>query len=484
MSLLLCFLSLRLSVYATAGDVERYLADAANRARVEQAFRRLHVSRVFLEGRRGDEYVAPEVLAELRKYFESRGIAAAGGIATVPGKRFGERQNTALGWLNWESEKTRRDVAGFFHENAAVFDTLIVDDFYCTADTSPASEKARAGREWGAYRQDLLLGLVKPLMRRPGVRLIVKYPQWYDRFHLFGYDPARLSPLFDGVWCGTEVRNPETRRMGHTQPTQGYMNFRWISSVTNGRLEGAWFDHIECTAQNFLDQAWQSVLAGARELTLFHLGDVVEGHPGHALLEAAWPEMARAAERIRGKRLEGVAYYKPTGSDPADNMYLMDYMGMLGLPVVPAAQYPAGARAVVLGAQAGDDPGLAAHVERHLRSGAKIAVTPALLRKVPALQRFRKRVFVWDVRTFSEEDFREVGEWLLPPKPLALAKLPRQEADTLRRRLGVPLSAPAGVALYRFGDDVCLYNFLGEEAQVTWKGQPLRLAPGTVTWVP
>jgi hypothetical protein len=482
MSLLLCFLSLKLSVYATAGNVQNYLVKPETRARVEQALRRLHVSGIFLEGRRGDEYVPPAVLAELRKHFESRGMAVAGGIATVPGKNFGERQNTTLGWLNWESEKTRRDIAGFFRENAEVFDTLIVDDFFCTADTSPASEKARGDREWGPYRQELLLGLVKPLMRRSGVKLIIKYPQWYDRFHKFGYDPARMSPLFDRVWCGTEVRNPETRRMGYTQPTQGYMNFRWISAVTGGRLEGAWFDHIECTAQNFLDQAWQSVLAGAREITLFHLGDVVEGHPGHALLEAAWPEMERVAERIRGKRLGGVAYYKPDGSDPADNMYLMDYLGMLGVPVVPAAEYPAAARSAILGAQAGDDLKLAEKVERHLRSGARIAMTPALLKKVPALERFRNRVFVWDVRTFSEEDFRETGEWLLPPKPLALSKLPREEADRLRQKLGVPLSAPAGVGLYQFGEEACLYNFLGEAVEVQWKGQAVRVPANGMVW--
>ena len=49
------------------------------------------------------------------------------------------------------------------------------------------------------------------------VRLIIKFPQWYDRFHLFGYDPPRMAEAFDKVWVGTEVRNPLTRRGGLNQ---------------------------------------------------------------------------------------------------------------------------------------------------------------------------------------------------------------------------------------------------------------------------
>src|SRR5512138_305359 len=57
---------LRISVYATAGDVMHYLAEPAGRQRVLETLRPLRVSRVFLEGRRGDEYVRPRVLAEVR----------------------------------------------------------------------------------------------------------------------------------------------------------------------------------------------------------------------------------------------------------------------------------------------------------------------------------------------------------------------------------------------------------------------------------
>jgi hypothetical protein len=460
--------SLRLSVYATAGDVNRYLATPEGRERGVETLRRFRSTRIFLEGRRGDEYVPPATLSELRRYFEARQIRTTGAIATVPGKQFGVRQNEKLGWLNWEAEKTRRDVAQFFTENAAVFDEIMVDDFYCTGDTTPESERARGGRSWGQYRQDLLVSLIEPLMRRPGARLILKYPQWYDRFHRFGYDPERMSALVDEVWVGTEVRNPETPRMGYVQPTEGYINFRWLRSVAGAKVKGAWFDHIECTAQNFVDQAWQSVLAGAEELTLFHLGDLMEGHPGHAPFLEAWPEMVKLAASVQGREARGVAFYKPVGSDGDGDLYLMDYLAMLGVPVVPVSRYPAEAPAVVLGAQAAADPRLREHLQRH--RGATIVVTPALVRRLGGQP---PATVLCNVSTFTKEDYRATGEWLLPPKPLRL-ELPHR--DALLRRLGLRLEAPWGVGFYWIGDQQIFYNFRREAVEVRlWdRGQSWR----------
>jgi hypothetical protein len=233
------------SVYATAGDVVRFLGTDEGRAQVAQRLAPLGVSRLFLEGRRGDEYAGPAVLREARDFFAARQIRCSGAIATVPGGTFGTRQTGGLGWLNWESPRTRRDVAGFFGENAPVFGELIVDDFFCTGDVSAESEQALGGRSWSEYRRDLLVSLIDPLMveptraANPATRLILKFPQWYDRFHLFGYDPPRMARPFDEVWVGTEVRNPQTRRMGYVQPTQGYVSFRWVRSVVDAILSPA-----------------------------------------------------------------------------------------------------------------------------------------------------------------------------------------------------------------------------------------------------
>ncbi|MBI4324603.1 MAG: hypothetical protein HY674_05000 [Chloroflexi bacterium] len=548
--------ALRLSVYATAGDVQRHLATDEGRETAARILQRLKVSRVFLEGRRGDEYVSPDTLAAVRDFFAARGLRVSGGIATVPGQRFGTRQNEALGWLNWENAKTRQDIAGFFTENAPLFDELIVDDFFCTADTSPESERARGSRPWSEYRRDLLVSLIEPLMAqparaaKPAVRLIVKFPQWYDRFHLFGYDPPRMAAPFDQVWVGTEVRNPKTRRMGFVQPTEGYMNFRWLASIAGEKVVGAWFDHIECSAQNFIDQAYGSVLAGAQELTLFRLGDVLEGHPGDALLASRWPELRVLAARVCSQRRRGIAFYKPPGSDAEENLYLMDYLGMIGLPILPVAQYPASDRVAILAVPAAADPEILDRMRRHVRRGTTLVLTPAFVRRagpaaaklagvevgsasepatatkarvgnatfplpvpfdldgglkaagsrvivsagvdgklVPLLTTRRAgggHVLVLNVRTFSEQDYRQAGEWLLAPKALGFPEIPQELADALRQTLleplGVCLESPAGVAFCLFDDARCLYNFREQPINVRLDGQDFELGANQLRW--
>ncbi len=549
---------LRVSVYATGGDVLRYLIEPGDRERVVERLARLGVSRVFLEGRRGDEYVAPDRLREIRAYLEGKGIGSTGGIATVPGTAFGTRQQGPLGWLNWESAATREGVSRFFRENAPVFDSLIVDDFFCTGDVSPASEAARGGRSWGGYRRDLMVSLLEPLIvaptrdASPETRLILKFPQWYDRFHLFGYDPVRMSARFSSIWVGTEVRDPRTRRMGFVQPTEGYVNFRWLREVAGPKVVGAWFDHIECSARNFVDQAWLSVLAGARELTLFRLGDVMEGHPGDALLAEHLPALRRLAERVRDRARRGLAYYKPPDSDPGSNLYLMDYLAMLGWPILPVATYPTDAPAVVLGAQAAADADVLARLTEGLDRGQTVIATPAFWRalgprgwalagvdggtneavagvselrigsetvgltvpltleagmrastatvhweatvdgvRVPLLvsrPHARGHVFTLAVRTFSDADFRNTGEWLLAPQALGLPELPRRAADDLRKRVLAPLDvafeAPAGVALHLFDRAACLYHFGAEAVEVRLEGHALRLEPHECRWLP
>ncbi len=500
---------LRVGVYATAGGIQQYLGTPAGRERALAVFAPLHITHIFLEGRRGDEYVGPAPLRELRDFFERHGIACSGGIATVPGPGFGERQTGGLDWLNWESERTRAGVRGFFTENAPVFPSLIVDDFYCTGDESAAADRARGTRSWSQYRRDLLVSSIPELItgpaRRahPGVRLFLKFPQWYDRFHVFGYDPARMPAWFDEIWVGTEVRNPETRRMGYVQPTEGYMNFRWLTSATHGRTRGAWFDHIECSAENFLDQAVQSVLAGARELTLFHLGDLMEGHPGDALLANRLAALSELSAQVRRESVAGVAYYKPPGGDGDENLYLADYLGMVGLPIVPVAEYPEKVPVTFLPVQAAGDAGLMEKARRSLRRGGVVVCTPALVRALgaageelagvkvgpapipsatldlrvagrtvpqdvpleidqalqtagaetlialgadggagPWLTTRRVgagRLLVLNVRTFSAADFGRLGEWLLAPLPRGLSRLPQAVADELRRELLAPL---------------------------------------------
>ncbi len=500
---------LRMSVYATADDVLHSLSTDERREQVAAKLTDLNITGIFLEGRRGDTYVSAAQMKPVRDFFRAKGFRVSGGIASVPGREWGTRQNGPYGWLNYQSARSQQQIAEFYRENAGVFDEIVIDDFYCSEDTSPESDKARGTRDWGQYRRDLLVSLLPTMIfqparaARPDVKLIIKYPQWYDRFHLFGYEPSRMSVPFDRVWVGTEVRNPKTQRMGYVQPFESFTNFRWIASVAGPKVFGAWFDHIECTPQNFVDQAWQSTLAGAGELTLFNLGDIVRGHPGQPLLKRDWPKLVELSAKVRTHPLRGIPFYKPVNSTSEDNMWLMDYLGMLGLPIVPAAQYPGAAKAAILGVQASGDPRLMLKMKQHLARGGTLILTPALLRKlgrageelataataaevrpgtvsevllengpvkleaplevdlglasprdsvklwavsggrkIPYLvvrKYGRGTVMVWNVRTFNEADYEKTKERLLAPEKLGLPAMPRALADDLRKRFMAPL---------------------------------------------
>ena len=41
----------------------------------------------------------------------------------------------------------------------------------------------------------------------PKVRIIIKYPNWYESFQALGYDLAVQPRLFDAIYTGTETRD-------------------------------------------------------------------------------------------------------------------------------------------------------------------------------------------------------------------------------------------------------------------------------------
>ncbi|MEN8191428.1 MAG: hypothetical protein ABFS12_01345, partial [Bacteroidota bacterium] len=215
---------LQLSIYITAHAVNNLLADEAGMREAISIFQCNGITKAYIEVYRGGLIIEKSLLQKVRDRFLKNGINVVGGIATVPGKDFGVRQEAKLGWFNWQNPKTQNDLKKVVKMAAGVFDEFIVDDFLCTADTSDESKAAKGDKSWSQYRRDLLTELsteifIKPAKEvNPNIKMIIKYPQWYDRFHLFGYELAREPQLFDQVWVGTESRGQYTQRYGFVQP--------------------------------------------------------------------------------------------------------------------------------------------------------------------------------------------------------------------------------------------------------------------------
>ncbi len=498
---------LQLSIYITAHAVNNLLSDEAGRREAISIFRFNGITKAYIEVYRGGLVIEKKLLQDVRDLFEKNQIEVVGGIATVPGENFGVRQEAQLGWFNWQNPKTQADLKEVIMMSADVFDEFIIDDFLCTADTSMESKAAKGDRSWSQYRRDLLTGLSKSLFIdparsiNPDITMIIKYPQWYDRFHLFGYDVENETALYDKVYVGTESRGQYTQRFGFVQPYESFISYQWMKSLAGIKMSGAWFDHGDCDENDFIEQAWQSVLAGARELIFFNYFDFVNGHKGHHLMRRQFTLLADLARKVATEPVNGVMAYKPAGSDAFGDLYIMDFMGMLGVPLIPVSQYPENARVIFLPTQAAADTGILTKIEYSIAGNATLIFTTGFLAhardgkrlaeiagiswplvsapfkadqivvegeaepikygldlesdiqltggnaklvalhnsgKIPFLVA-RENIFTLNTHTFSQADFDEVGEVLLCPRPLGLLEIPETWTNTLRDQFLMPL---------------------------------------------
>jgi len=523
---------LRVGVYVTAQTVEQMFSTEAGRRESVSLLKCNGITKVYLEVYRCGTIVSPEVLKTSILLLKKNGIEVVGGIATLPGGEIGVPQQGPLTWLNWQNSKTQNDIRKIMEDAAPLFDTFIVDDFFCTADTSAESKTAKGDRSWSEYRQSLLTDLAQSVIinpakvKNPAIKIIIKYPQWYDRFHLFGYDLSTEPKLFDGVWVGTETRGQYTQRYGFVQPYEGFINYRWISTLAGEKIGGAWFDHGDCTDLDFIDQAWQSVLAGAKELVIFNFDSFVTGHPGHHLLRQDFEKLADLAKAVAVNPVQGAVAYKPVNSDAGGDLYLMDYIGMFGVSLVPDSRYPENAKVIFLPTQAAADPEILAKVLKSLDQGAKIVMTTGFIANAkdgeklaqlagikwpPAAVRTSAETIIFDgipqklkfplnmdfqiipdganvllqtsanqpfmtqnhsisvlnTHTFSQADFDAVGEVLLCPRQLGLLELPKFWVNTIRSAFQTEnelvLDAPSRITMQQLSDKSFMVHNYNQE---------------------
>jgi len=377
---------LQFGIYITAHSVRDHLSSAEGRKEALGIFHKNNATLAFVEVYRSGLVVDEKLLKEVRDFFRENDIEVIGGIATVPGKDFGVRQEAQLGWFNWQNPKTQNDLKKVMRMAAGIFDVFIIDDFLATADTSQESKEAKGNQSWSQYRRDLLTELsetvfIKPAKEvNPDITLIIKYPQWYDRFHLFGYDVEREPKLFDKVWVGTETRGQYTQRYGFVQPYEGFINYRWLADISGSKIEGAWFDHGDCDADDFVEQAWQTVLAGAKRINIFHYGDFLKGgHPGQKRLQQQFKQLADLAAAVAKNPVNGPVGYKPPSSDAGGDLYLMDFIGMFGISFTPSPVYPQDSKVIFLPTQAAKDKDIMKKIEQSVANKSTMIFTSGFI---------------------------------------------------------------------------------------------------------
>ncbi len=390
--------ALDIETFAVVSDVEQHLNSNSGRNRATEVMKRMEIEKIYLDLLRDGHEPDWELIEECHRYFSERGIAVSVGITTSPGTGGWGVLEPNGNCFCYTNEKTQQDLERLSTRAAELFDEIIVDDFFMTFCTCPLCDKARAGRSWEEYRSTLMAYVgrscvVEPVHRvNPHCRVIIKYPQWYDKFHEFGYNPKLEGADFDAVWVGTETRNPLTRRFGYVQQFEGFFNFSWIASFYPEKTYGAWYDHGDITPEVFVEQGYQSVLAGAKNLTLFHLGNLLEyGEVQKAFVDSI-PALRTLADLRLGRTPIGVHAYKPLGGrGSAGEFYIFDYLGMLGIPVVPCHDFPERADTIFLSSHSLEDPHLIDNMERHFQRGGSVVATPVFLSALAEEEEVRTR---------------------------------------------------------------------------------------------
>ena len=465
----------RFSTLFTAHDVKNHLSTNAGLDGAIDWCKRTAVTHVYIESFRDGYSAERAALEKARDRFRTEGFVVSGCVTTTSVGKKSNRWNIIACYTD---PATQDRIEEIFRSAAGIFDEIMIDDFWFTDCSCAECDAARLKREvtvggkttkaagdtWEDYRRELMLRVSRervlgPAQKvNPRAQLIIKYPQWYDVFHERGYDVDLETRAFDRIWVGTETRDYEDKRWGGTVQYEAYFIMRWLGGIGGRKCGGGWYDWLGTTEKTYIEQARQTVLGGARESLLFCYGGLqgTTGPKDVEALRANTPELLEVAKQVSKREIVGIAAYKPANSHPENEKRVFDFVGMLGLPLVPCHEFPAKAPAAFFSIHALKDADFARKLEKFVRAGKPVLITDGLAEKL----RGRVALDAPNVRVLAAR-----GE------PKSLLQLGESELNSMREPLLKPLkttfTAPNKVALYLFTDGSWVIENFNDAAVTT-----------------
>ncbi|MDO4948855.1 MAG: hypothetical protein Q4E55_01610 [Bacteroidales bacterium] len=399
----------RVSIYTRAYEVEKMGDPAWLESTWKTISSQLKVDRIYLETHRDTKIVPQATLDAAKKFFQKQGVEVCGGITYT----ISEANNfETYCYTRPEDRKKVQEIAEYTAKN---FDLFILDDFFFVDCKCDACIEAKGDLSWSEFRlkqmteagQSLVINPAKKV--NPNVKVIIKYPNWYDDFQGCGFDLEHGPKIFDGVWTGTETRDPSGNQ--HLQNYESYNIITYFQHLNNNN-GGGWVDSggIGMGAYRYAEQLWLTMFAKAPEMALFDYRQLI----GVKLEERLktpwqgtgtsfdWDEMMKpwkGTQPTTLARLAGYVFEKidpvvgqlgnPVGvksykcfHTPGDD-FLQNYFGMIGLPMDMYSEFPTDQQVVLLTEQAKSDPNLVRKIDAQLHRGGDVVVTTGLLEAVP-----------------------------------------------------------------------------------------------------
>jgi hypothetical protein len=354
--------------------------------RFDEIEKHIKVSKVYLETYRHGTKIEKDQIEKAIRFFKQRGIETSGGI-TTDWVDDGEGGFNPLCYTDPAMKDMLTDVVEF---TASLFDEIILDDFYFTNCRCESCINEKKDRTWAQFRIELMKEIsekviIGPAKRvNPKVKMIIKYPNWYEHFQDAGYNLEDESKIFDAIYTGTETRNP-TYTQQHLPKYLSYFIMRYFENVAPGRNGGGWYDPFECyyNLTSYAQQAYLTLFAKAREVMIFCLGLIL--HPDFSLSTPINGQIFKDMDEYLGElgNPVGTACYLPYHSHGED--YLHNYVGMLGIPLEPYPYYPKDAKTIFLTESAAMDTDIINKITESMKNGADVIVTSGFVKEATKL---------------------------------------------------------------------------------------------------
>ena len=291
----------------------------------------IKIDKVYIETYRSRRTVPEETIEPLKKFFLDKGVRIAGGM-TLASNDSGQFQT-----FSFANAADREIVKGVAEMTARHFDEIILDDFFFYTTKTDEDIAAKGNKSWTQYRLDAMRDasenlVVKPARAvNPKVKMIIKYPNWYEHFQGLGYDLEQQPKIFDGIYTGTETRDPLATEQ-HLQPYESYQIVRYFENIKPGGNGGGWVDGYQYTVVDlFAEQLWDTIFANAPEMMLFNFSQIQQAiQPGN---RASWEGMHTSFDYDQMK-----ASYTPPAADAAGPAGRGGFGGRGGPPQPPMSR--------------------------------------------------------------------------------------------------------------------------------------------------
>ena len=378
----------------------------------EKISKQVHVDRIFLETHRDLVIVDDATLNTAKTFFQSKGVETAGGITLT----ISEPHNFKT--FDYANPSDRAKVQEIVEHTAKHFDELILDDFFFTNSKSVYAIEAKGNKSWSEFRLELMTTAAKELIIGPAksvnpkCKVVIKYPNWYDHFQGLGFNLADEPRMFDGLYTGTETRDPSSPQ--HLQPYHGYSIFRYFENLKPGHNNGGWVDIFGSDyLDRYAEQLWLTMFAKAPEITLFDFMNLqkpisessraewqdtpgtsfvyddmiasIADELGSLSLPATYASAAGYSLKIVDKFLGelgspiGVKAYKPYHAIGED--FLHSFLGMIGIPIDIVPDFPVDERICLITEHAASDTEIVTKIKKQLIAGKDVMITSGFLKE-------------------------------------------------------------------------------------------------------